>query len=202
MSWWRDDDVFRARSADTFDLRATDGPSTQSTGAHLSEDIEAGMWKRIRREGYFLDMLLSLHEPDMNPSSNYIHVQNPLTGSFFPLHRRRFRPFPKGFSLICWIPFASWRLLFWQVQKHTPVRPFSVQTTLCWVCNPPPAKKTPRRNLVRCATSLMTLIHMIMRILSVDFSFYTSAALRSSGVASHVNTCIPLRHPDSAACWC
>lgn len=27
--------------------------------------------------------------------------------------------------------------------KHTPVRSFSVQTTLCWVCNPPP--ETPPR---------------------------------------------------------
>lgn len=111
MSWWRDDDVFRARSADTFDPKATDGPSTQSTSAHLSEETEAGMWKRIPRGR---DMLLSLHEPDINPSSNYIHVQNPLTDSFFSLHRRRLSRFLKGFSLICWIPFASWRLLFWQ----------------------------------------------------------------------------------------
>lgn len=37
---------------------------------------------------YFLDLLVSLHEPDINPNSNYIHVQNLLTDPFFSLHRR------------------------------------------------------------------------------------------------------------------
>lgn len=106
MSWWRDDDVFRARSADTFDPRATDGPSTQSTGAHLSQDIEAGMWKRLWREGYFLDMLLSLHEPDMNPSSNYIHVQKPSDWFLFLFAQKTFEPVPKRLFSYLLNPFC------------------------------------------------------------------------------------------------
>lgn len=51
---------------------------------------------------------------------------------------------------------------------------------------------------MRCATSLMTLIHMVMRILGVGFSFYSSPALRSCGVASHVNTCVPTVEPADA----
>lgn len=88
-------------------------------------------------------MLLSLHEPDINPSSNYIQVQNPLTDSFFSLHRRHLSQFPKGFSLICWIPFASWRLLFWQVQNTHQFGPSLYRQHFVEFATPP--EKTPQQ---------------------------------------------------------
>lgn len=94
-------------------------------------------------EGCFLDMLLSLHEPDINPSSNYIHVQNSLTDSFFSLHRRRLSRFSKGFSLICWIPFASWRLLFWQVQNTHQFVPSLYRQHFVEFATPP--EKNPQK---------------------------------------------------------
>lgn len=40
---------------------------------------------------------------------------------------------------------------------------------------------------------------MLMWILCVDFSFYTGTELGSLGVTSHVNTCVPLMRPGTAA---
>lgn len=200
MSWWRDDDVFRARSADTFDLKATDGPSTQSTGAHLSEERSRNVEEKTETGGISWTCCC----PYMSP----ILIQILIIFVFKTLRRIPFSLCTEDVwagSQKAFLLFAESLLLrggssFGKCKTHTSS--FLLRTDNTLLSFQPPQKKTPRRNLVRCATSLMTLIHMIMRILSVDFSFYTGAALRSSGVASHVNTCIPLRHPDSAACWC
>lgn len=56
-----------------------------------------------------------------------------------------------------------------------------------------------RESFAVCHTFLLTLIHMLMRILRVDFSFHIGTEQRSLGVTSHVNTCIPLRHTGNTA---
>lgn len=162
-----------------------EGP--QMVRAHKAWNVcrRSACWRKYGEKGYFP---VSLHEPDINPNSHYLHSFSLCTETIWD-------GFQKAF-LLC----ASWRLLFWQVKNTQQLAPSLYRQHFVEFATPP--GKNPRRNLVRCATSLTMLIDMVMRILSVDFSFYTSPALRSSRVASHVNTCVPLRHPDSRAYWC
>lgn len=107
------------------------------------------------------------------------------------LSHRLFFNFPNSFC------FTEASL--WISAKHTPAtflihrQHFLVYTEF----RAPPF----RGNLFAvCHTFLLTLIHMVIWIRNVDFSFYTRAELRSYRVASHVNTCTPVRYPGSAAC--
>lgn len=64
------------------------------------------------------------------------------------------------------------------------------------VSNPPPSSSS---SFAVCHTFLLTLIHVLMRILSIDFSFFTPMQSRDGPRLHHMSTLASLlRRPGSA----
>lgn len=148
--WWHDDDVVRARDTETFDLKATDGQSAESTGAHPNGEIRQECWRNCGQKGYFRDMLVSLLEPDINPDSNYIHVQTLWMILFSLCTEKSWASFQKAFLLFAQSLLLHGSSSFGWRKTHSSSSLLCTDNTLLSLQPPPPRKKAQKESGEMC----------------------------------------------------